>query len=69
MNATTTLPPVGTVWFRTLYPDRIYIILAHTELGKYGAVQDKRMDTGSVSTEPVTSFTWHYSPLETMETQ
>ena len=62
------LPSIGSVWYRTLYPDRIYIVIGHAEnLGKYGAVQIKRMDTGSISTEPVNSFTWHYSPLETME--
>ena len=68
----TILPPIGSVWFRTLYPDRIYIVIAHdtkSRFGKYGAIQVRRMDTGSVSTEPVKSFTWHYSPLETMETQ
>lgn len=66
----TILPPVGTVWYRTLYPDRIFVIIAHVEnLGKYGAVQIKRMDTGAVRTEPVNSFTWHHSPLETMETK
>ena len=67
---TTTLPPIGSAWYRTLYPDRIYIVLAHVpNLGKYGAVQIKRMDTGAISTEPVGTFTWHYSPLETMETK
>ena len=67
---TTILPPVGSVWYRTLYPDRIYIVIGHAEnLGKYGAVQIKRMDTGSISTEPVGTFTWHHSPLETMETK
>ena len=45
-------------------------VLAHVpNLGKYGAVQIKRMDTGAVRTEPVGSFTWHHSPLETMETK
>lgn len=67
---TTILPPVGSVWYRTLYPDRIFVILAHfPNLGKYGAVQIKRMDTGSVRSEPSQSFLWHYSPLETMETK
>lgn len=67
---TTILPPVGSVWYRTLYPDRIFVILAHVpNLGKYGAVQIKRMDTGSVRSEQGQSFLWHYSPLETMETK
>ena len=66
---TTYLPPIGSVWFRTLYPDRLFVVIAHAEnLGKYGAVTIKRMATGAVSTEPVNSFTWHHSPLETMET-
>ena len=26
---TTTLPPIGSAWYRTLYPDRIFIVLAH----------------------------------------
>ena len=67
---TTILPPVGSVWYNTLYPDRIYIVIGHAEkLGKYGAVQIKRMDTGAVRTEPANTFTWHHSPLETMETK
>ena len=67
---TTILPPVGSVWYSTLYPDRIYIVIGHAEkLGKYGAVQIKRMDTGAVRTEPANTFTWHHSPLETMETK
>lgn len=70
MTATTTLPPIGSVWYRTLYPDRIIVVIAHAEnLGKYGAVQIKRMDTGTTWTEPVNTFTWHHSPLETMETK
>ena len=68
--ATTILPPIGSVWYRTLYPDRIIVVIAHAEnLGKYGAVQIKRMDTGTTWTEPVNTFTWHHSPLETMETK
>jgi len=67
---TAALPPVGTVWYRTLYPNRIFVILAHVKnMGKYGAVQIKRMDTGTVRTEPTQSFLWHYSPLEQMETK
>ena len=67
---TTILPPIGSVWYRTLYPDLIYIVIGHAEkLGKYGAVQIKRMDTGTTSIEPVGTFTWHWSPLETMETK
>lgn len=69
---TTILPPVGSVWFKTLHPDRIYIVIAHdtkSRFGKYGAVQIKRMDTGTVRTEPAQSFMWHHSPLETMETK
>ena len=67
---TTILPPVGSVWYRTLYPDRIFVILAHLpNLGKYGAVQIKQMDTGTIRSEPAQSFTWHHSPLETMETK
>ena len=68
--ATTILPPIGSVWYRTLYPDLIIVVIAHAEnLGKYGAVQIKRMDTGTTWTEPVNTFTWHHSPLETMETK
>jgi len=67
---TTALPPVGSAWYSTLYPDRIFVITGHAEnLGKYGAVQIKRMDTGTVRTEPTQSFLWHYSPLEQMETK
>ena len=67
---TTILPPVGSVWYRTLYPDRIFVILAHVpNLGKYGGVRLKRMDTDTVRVEPAQSFTWHYSPLEQMETK
>ncbi len=67
---TTILPPIGSVWYRTLCPDRIFVIVAHAEnLGKYGAVQIKRMDTGTTWTEPVNTFTWNHSPLETMETK
>ena len=62
------LPSIGSVWYRTLYPNRLFVIIAHAEnLGKYGAVTIKRMDTGAVRTEPVNSFTWHHSPLESME--
>ena len=67
---TTILPPVGSVWYRTLYPDRIFVIIAHVKnMGKYGAVQIKRIDTDTVHTEPAASFTWHHSPLEQMETK
>ena len=67
---TTILPPVGSVWYRTLHPDRIFVILAHVpNMGKYGAVQIKQMDTGTVRTEAAQSFTWHHSPLEQMETK
>ena len=67
---TTILPPIGSVWFRTLHPYRIYIVLAHVQMmGKYGAIQIQRMDTGTVRTEPAQSFMWHHSPLETMETK
>ena len=67
---TTILPPVGSVWYRTLYPDRIFVILAHVKnMGKYGAVRIKQMDTGTISVEPAQSFTWHHSPLEQMETK
>ena len=67
---TTVLPPIGSVWYRTLYPDLIYIVIGHAEkLGKYGAVQIKRMDTGTTYTEPANTFTWHHSPLEQMETK
>ena len=67
---TSILPPVGSVWYRTLYPHLIYIVTGHAEnLGKYGAIQVKRMDTGTITTEPVGSFTWHWSPLEQMETK
>lgn len=68
---TTILPPVGSVWYRTLYPDRIFVILAQypNALGKYGAVQIKQMNTGTVRIEPAQSFTWHHSPLEQMETK
>jgi len=67
---TTILPPVGSVWYRTLYPDRIFVILAHVpNIGKYGAVRIKQMDTSTVRIEPAQSFTWHHSPLEQMETK
>ena len=67
---TTILPPVGSVWYRTLHPDRIFVILAHVpNIGKYGAVRIKRMDTDTVRIEPAQSFTWHHSPLEQMETK
>lgn len=67
---TTILPPIGSVWYSTLYPERIFVIIGHAEnLGKYGAVQIKRMDTGTTYTEPVNTFTWHHTPLEEMETK
>ena len=66
----TVFPPIGSVWYRTLYPNRLFVIIAHAEnLGKYGAVEIMRMDTGTKWIEPVNSFTWHHSPLETMETK
>jgi len=67
---TSTLPTVGSVWYRTLYPDRIFVILAHVpNIGKYGAVRIKQMDTSTIRIEPIQSFTWHHSPLEQMETK
>lgn len=63
------LPPIGSVWFRTLYPDRLYIVIDHMSQTKYGGVLVQRVDTGTTSTEPTGTFMFHFSPLETMETK
>jgi len=59
------LPLIGSVWYRTLYPNRLYIVIRTTR----SLVKIQRVDTGSVSIQPSQSFTFHYSPLETMETK
>ena len=65
-------PQIGSVWYQTLYPDRLYIVIEHmtnTRAGKYGAILIQRVDTGRKSTEPWQHFIKHFSPLETMEIQ
>ena len=64
------LPQIGSVWYQTLYPDRLYIVVDHksnNRMGKYGAILVQRVDTGVISTEPSQHFIKHFSPLETME--
>jgi len=63
-------PPIGSVWYQTLYPERLYIVIEHmsnVRAGKYGAILIRRVDTGVVSTENSQSFIRHFSPLENME--
>lgn len=64
------IPPIGSVWYQTLYPERLYIVVAHmsnTRAGKYGAILIQRVDTCVKSTEPSQHFVKHFSPLENME--
>ena len=63
------LPSIGSVWYRTLYPNRLYIVIGHSNKHKYGSVEIQRVDNGYVSILPSQSFTFHYSPLESMETK
>ncbi len=63
------LPSIGSVWYRTLYPNRLYIVIGHSNENRYGSVKIQRVDTGSLSIQPSQSFTFHYSPLESMETK
>ena len=63
-------PPIGSVWYQTLYPNRLYIVIehmSHSRAGKYGAILIQRVDTGVKSTEPSQHFIKHFSPLENME--
>ena len=60
-------PPIGSVWYQTLYPDRLYIVIEHTNYHKYGSVVIQRVDTGTKSTENSQTFIRLFSPLETME--
>lgn len=60
-------PPIGSVWYQTLYPERLFIVIQHLNDKKYGSVLIQRVDTGTKSTENSQSFIRQFSPLETME--
>jgi len=60
-------PPIGSVWYQTLYPNRLYIVIEHLNDEKYGGVLIQRVDTGTKSTENSQTFIRLFSPLETME--
>ena len=63
------LPPIGSVYYETLSPHIIVVVTGHdASASKYGQVTFKRMDTGRDIVADAPTFTWHYSPLETMET-
>ena len=64
---TTVLPPVGSAYYETLRPHIIVVVTGHDTTSKYGQVTFKRMDTGTTLVSDGTTFTFHYSPLETME--
>jgi len=62
------LPPLGSVYYETLSPHIIVVVTGHdASASKYGQVTFKRMDTGADIVADAPSFTYHYSPLETME--
>lgn len=67
---TTILPPIGSAYYETFRPHIIVVVTEHNaNAGKYGLVTYKRMDTGAMLVSDGTTFTFHYSPLETMETK
>ena len=64
------LPPLGSVYYETLSPHIIVVVTGHdASAGRYGLVTFKRMDTGRDIVADASTFTYHYSPLETMETK
>jgi hypothetical protein len=62
-------PPIGSVWFQRLYPERLFIVIEHKSDDKWGSVVIQRVDTGSKSTENWRAFinNRRFSSLETME--
>jgi hypothetical protein len=63
------LPPIGSAYYETRNPHVIVVVVSHdASASKYGQVTFKRMDKGIDLVCDVPTFTYHYSPLETMET-
>jgi len=61
-------PPIGSAYYETLKPHVIVVVTGHdASVNKYGQVTFKRMDTGATLVRNAQRFTFHYSPLETME--
>ena len=66
---TTVLPPIGSAYYETLKTHIIVVVVSHNaSASKYGQVTFKVMNTGADIVCDAPTFTYHYSPLETMET-
>ena len=61
------LPPLGSVYYETLSPHIIVVVTGHDAFASL--ITFKRMDTGRDIVADAPTFTYHYSPLETMETK
>ncbi len=73
---TTILPPIGTVWANTKDPHDIVIVKGYNTVAPSGdrtvknnIVKLHQVNTNTPTIELLHMFTWHYKPLETMETK
>jgi hypothetical protein len=65
--ATTSLPPIGSVWVCKANPHDMAIVLGYETVlsNKPNVVRFHRTKTNTVTQDTIGTFTWIYKPLET----